>query len=77
MLFRSRANIVDNLREAVPALLAEHGLEVTISVPDGEKMARKTTNARLGILGGISILGTSGIVKPFSTSTWRFFLWAD
>lgn len=66
-----RANIADNLREAAPALLAEHGLEVTISVPDGEKMARKTTNARLGILGGISILGTSGIVKPFSTSAWR------
>jgi cobalt-precorrin-5B (C1)-methyltransferase len=66
-----RRNIADNLREAVPDLLAAHGIEVTISVPDGQTMARKTTNARLGILGGISILGTTGIVKPYSTAAWR------
>ncbi len=66
-----RRNIADNLREAAPALLQEHGIEVTISVPDGQVMARKTTNARLGILGGISILGTTGIVKPYSTAAWR------
>lgn len=66
-----RRNIADNLREAAPALLAEHGIEVTISVPDGQVMAKKTTNARLGILGGISILGTTGIVKPYSTAAWR------
>ena len=66
-----RTNIVDNLREVAPHLLAAHAVEVTISVPDGQVMAKKTTNARLGILGGISILGTTGIVRPYSTSAWR------
>ncbi|MCA1728175.1 MAG: cobalt-precorrin-5B (C(1))-methyltransferase [Actinobacteria bacterium] len=49
----------------------ERGIRVVISVPGGEEMAEKTTNARLGIVGGISILGTTGIVRPFSTAAWR------
>jgi cobalt-precorrin-5B (C1)-methyltransferase len=54
------------LREVTDAPLI-----VTLSVPGGEQMAAHTSNARLGILGGISILGTTGIVKPFSTASYR------
>lgn len=66
-----RKNIEENVRAVAGQLLNRHGLEVTISVPDGETMARKTLNARLGILGGISILGTTGIVRPYSTAAFR------
>ena len=50
---------------------AEAGFIAQVSVTDGEEIAKKTTNARLGVLGGISILGSTGVVQPFSTAAWR------
>ena len=57
-----RKMICDALRE----VLGDRAVKVTVSVPEGERTARKTFNPRLGVTGGISILGTSGIVKPMN-----------
>lgn len=46
------------------------GFDVTVNVEGGEALALKTMNPRLGILGGLSILGTSGIVRPFSCAAY-------
>ncbi|MDM8540193.1 cobalt-precorrin-5B (C(1))-methyltransferase CbiD [Desulfococcaceae bacterium HSG9] len=58
------------ITQAVEDVLQQHGIHRTVfsevSVTDGEILAKKTLNARLGILGGISILGTTGIVRPLS-----------
>ncbi len=66
-----RKNIEANIRMVAEKLLEYSGLEVTLSVPNGEEMAKKTLNSRLGIIGGISILGTTGIVHPYSTAAFR------
>ena len=63
-----------NLTELVESVLAGTewcGARVELSVPGGEAMARETLNSRLGLIGGISILGTTGIVKPYSTAAYR------
>ncbi len=65
-----RRNITEMVEEEL-AGSSHKGALVTISVPGGEEMAKQTINARLGLLGGISILGTTGIVRPFSTAAFR------
>lgn len=62
------------MREVVEEVLATHGMNarvsVSVSVRDGAVLAARTLNGRLGITGGISILGTTGLVKPYSASAY-------
>ena len=65
-----RKMIIENLTEVGKEILEHGGIKVTISVPKGKELGPKTDNPRIGIVGGISILGTSGIVMPYSTASW-------
>ncbi|TAK08048.1 cobalt-precorrin-5B (C(1))-methyltransferase [bacterium] len=63
--------ITSSVKEAAGSSLESRGIRVTLFVPGGEEIAQKTLNPRLGIVGGISILGATGIVRPYSTAAWR------
>lgn len=66
-----RQMIAEGVALVLGSLNPDPGVEVTVSIPGGEALAKKTLNARIGIVGGLSILGTTGIVRPMSTASWR------
>jgi len=65
-----RRNITEMVEEELTAA-SGRGAIVILTVPGGEEMAKQTLNARLGLIGGISILGTTGIVRPYSTAAFK------
>jgi cobalt-precorrin-5B (C1)-methyltransferase len=65
-----RAQIAANLAEAAAELGVAADAVVTIAIPGGAALAEKTLNGRLGIVGGLSILGTTGVVLPYSCAAW-------
>ena len=65
-----RSMIMEGVTEVLAMRRIPATFTITVSIPNGEELARKTLNERLGIIGGLSILGTTGIVKPISTKAW-------
>jgi cobalt-precorrin-5B (C1)-methyltransferase len=67
-----RQMMTEAVREIAEARGAAADLVVEVAIPGGAKLAERTTNGRLGIEGGLSVLGTSGIVVPYSCSSWIY-----
>jgi cobalt-precorrin-5B (C1)-methyltransferase len=65
-----RSMIFEGVKEVLAMRCIPATFTITISIPNGAELAKKTLNERLGIMGGLSILGTTGIVKPISTKAW-------
>ena len=65
-----RRMMTETVREVAEAHDDTGDVEIEIAIPGGEEMARNTLNGRLGIVGGLSVLGTTGIVTPYSCSSW-------
>lgn len=63
-----RRMIVENLKDKIPS---DKMVKVTISIPEGAKIAKKTMNPKLGIIGGISVLGTTGIARSMSSDAYK------
>lgn len=63
-----RKMIMQAVQDVLPA---GHGAIVTISIPEGEKLAKRTLNPTLGIIGGLSVIGTTGIVEPMSEEAFK------
>ncbi len=67
---KPREMIQDNLEALAKKFNRPLAVHVTVAIPGGETLAAETWNPRLGIVGGLSVLGTSGIVRPYSCSAW-------
>ncbi|WP_417248756.1 cobalt-precorrin-5B (C(1))-methyltransferase [Celeribacter sp.] len=65
-----RRMMCEQVEEMAARLGKSPDVEITVSIPEGETLAQKTWNPRLGIKGGLSVLGTTGIVRPFSCAAW-------
>jgi cobalt-precorrin-5B (C1)-methyltransferase len=65
-----RKMMIDNLEKLAQEYQYEGGFIVAVGIENGEAIAQKTMNPRLGIVGGLSVLGTTGIVRPFSCAAW-------